>query len=77
MDLTKVVGVHFNSILKLISSRSALIGRTSLIAMLKATYSAAVELRVWSLCNLLDHRMGHPNKVKVNPVLENLTQTGS
>ena len=44
-------------------------GRTSLMAMLKATYSAAVELRVWSVCSLLDHRMGHPNSVRVNPVL--------
>ena len=76
VDLTKVVGEHFSSILELISSRSALMGRTSRIAMLKATYSAAVELRVWSVYSLLDHRMGQPKRVRVNPVLER-TLTGS
>ena len=40
-------------------------GRTSLMAILNATYSAAVELRVWSVCSLLDHRMGQPKRVRV------------
>jgi hypothetical protein len=76
VDLIKVVGEHFSFSLDLISWRRARMGRTSLMAMLKATYSAAVELRVWSVCSLLDHRMGHPNRVRVNPVLEQ-TLTGS
>jgi hypothetical protein len=43
-----------------ISYNKALMGSSSLMAMLKATYSAAVEERqIWS-CNLEDHKMGQP-----------------
>ena len=51
-------------------------GMTSLMAMLNATYYAAVELRVWSVCSFVDHRMGQPKRVRVNPVLER-TLSGS
>ena len=70
VDRMRVVGEHLSSSFEPISWRRARMGRTSLMAMLNATYSAAVELRVWSVCSLLDHKMGQPKRVRVNPVLE-------
>ena len=76
VDRMRVVGEHLSSSFNPITWRRARMGRTSLMAMLKATYSAAVELKVCSVCSLLDQMIGQPNRVRVKPVRER-TQTGS
>jgi hypothetical protein len=46
------------------------------MAMEKATYSAAVELRAISVWSLEDQMMGQPKRVRTNHVLD-FTDTGS
>jgi len=76
VERTKLSLITVSSIRSEISRRSVRIGISSLMAMLKATYSAAVELKVMSVCSLLDQTMGQLKRVRENPVLD-LTLTGS
>ena len=59
-DLT--CGSKFSSVA--ISHRSHCTGRNSLMAWLRARYSASVELRAISVCSLKFHTAGHPPRVK-------------
>lgn len=59
-----------------VSRRSVNIGINSLIAMLNAMHSVAVELRVMSVWSFLDQMMGHPKRVREN-LVQDLTLTGS
>ena len=70
VDLTRDLVTNLSFSLSANSCRRALIGRSSLIAIENATYSAAVELRVILDWSLLDQIIGQPNKVKAKPVLD-------
>jgi hypothetical protein len=76
VDRIKESSATLRSSLEHNSLRRALMGSTSRIAMLKATYSAAVELNVISDCNLEDQMIGQPKRVSTKPVLD-FTDTGS
>jgi len=75
-EKTKLSLITVSSMRSEISRRSVRIGISSLMAKLKATHSAAVELKVMSVCSLLDQTMGQLKRVRENPVLD-LTLTGS